>query len=62
MKALSGRTATSDMRYAEARLGSDRIKTAYAWQSIAQAGVRLCLSSDFPVEPISPWRGFYACV
>ncbi|KAI5451613.1 hypothetical protein NCC49_001594 [Naganishia albida] len=54
--------ATSDMWYAEARLGPERIKGAYAWRRYLQAGGRITLGSDFPVESIDPLRGFYAAV
>ncbi|KAH9990826.1 amidohydrolase 3 [Russula vinacea] len=56
--------ATSDMSYAETRLGRDRIKGAYAFQTLLQAspGKRLPLGSDFPVEGINPLLGFYAAV
>ncbi|KAI0270735.1 amidohydrolase family-domain-containing protein [Gloeopeniophorella convolvens] len=56
--------ATSDMNYAEARLGPERIRGAYAYQSLLQAspGKRLPLGSDFPVEGINPLLGFYAAV
>lgn len=54
--------ATSDMGYAEARLGPERIKGAYAWQSYLRHGGRIALGSDFPVESPSPLKGFYAAV
>jgi len=54
--------ATSDMRYAESRLGPERIKGAYAWQTLAKTGARLPLGSDFPVEKVSPWLGIYSSV
>ncbi|KAG6911050.1 hypothetical protein DXG01_004564 [Tephrocybe rancida] len=56
--------ATSDMGYAETRLGPERIKGAYAYQSLLQATPNhvLPLGSDFPVESINPLLGFYAAV
>ncbi|KAI0063272.1 amidohydrolase 3 [Artomyces pyxidatus] len=56
--------ATSDMWYAETRLGSERIKGAYAYQSLLQSSPDkiLPLGSDFPVEGINPLLGFYAAV
>lgn len=54
--------ATSDMPWAEQRLGPDRIRTAYAWRSLLNAGVRLGLGSDFPVERPDPLEGLYAAV
>ncbi|KAI9061249.1 hypothetical protein FKP32DRAFT_1613179 [Trametes sanguinea] len=56
--------ATSDMWYAESRLGPDRMKGAYAYQTLlhsSRSGV-LPLGSDFPVEGINPLLGFYAAV
>ncbi|MEZ4474815.1 MAG: amidohydrolase family protein [bacterium] len=52
--------ATSDMPWAEARLGPDRIRHAYAWRSLKGAGVRLSLGSDFPVERPDPVAGLSA--
>ena len=54
--------ATSDMPWAEDRVGADRIQGAYAWQRFRDAGVPLALGSDFPVERVSPLLGFYAAV
>ncbi len=54
--------ATSDMRWAQDRVGSDRLDGAYAWQRIVDAGVHLALGSDFPVEPVNPWLGIHAAV
>jgi predicted amidohydrolase YtcJ len=53
---------TTDMRWAEGRIGSDRIKGAYAWATMLKSGVRLAFGTDYNVEPISPFRGLYACV
>jgi predicted amidohydrolase YtcJ len=53
---------TSDMPWAQARLGPERIVGAYAWRSLMDAGVRLPGGSDFPVEPINPFLGIYAAV
>jgi len=52
---------TTDMRWAEQRIGPERIKGAYAWASIQKSGARLALGTDYDVEPISPFRGLYAC-
>jgi len=54
--------ATSDMPWAEQRLGPERIAGAYAWQRFRAAGVRLALGSDFPVEQVDPMLGLYAAV
>jgi len=54
--------ATSDMRWAEDRLGEQRLFGAYAWQRLRQAGARLAFGSDFPVEQVDPMLGLYAAV
>src|SRR5689334_1348530 len=53
---------TTDMRWAEDRVGPERIKGAYAWNTMMKNGVRLAFGTDYPVEVISPLRGLYACV
>jgi predicted amidohydrolase YtcJ len=53
---------TNDMRWAEDRVGRERIKGAYAWATMLKNGVRLAFGTDYDVEPISPFRGLYACV
>ncbi|HTZ31770.1 MAG TPA: amidohydrolase [Methylomirabilota bacterium] len=53
---------TNDMRWAEQRLGPERSKGAYAWNSLQKAGARLAFGTDYDVEPIDPRRGLYACV
>jgi len=53
---------TTDMRWAEARIGPERIKGAYAWATMQKLGVHLAFGTDYNVEPISPLRGLYACV
>jgi hypothetical protein len=52
--------ATSDMPWAEARLGPERVKRAYAWKSVLDAGGKLAFGSDFPVEAPNPLLGLYA--
>jgi predicted amidohydrolase YtcJ len=54
--------ATSDMYWAEARVGPERIRGAYAWRTILNGGGRLALGSDFPVEDVNPFFGIYAAV
>jgi predicted amidohydrolase YtcJ len=54
--------ATSDMYWAEGRLGKERIKTAYAYKDLLKAAGMLALGTDFPVEDISPFKTFYAAV
>jgi predicted amidohydrolase YtcJ len=53
---------TSDMPWAETRLGAARIEGAYAWRRLLKAGARLALGSDFPVEDPNPLLGIYAAV
>ena len=53
---------TSDMRWAEQRVGPERVKGAYAWATMQKFGIRLAFGTDYPVEPITPFRGLYACV
>lgn len=54
--------ATSDMYWAEERVGSERIKGAYAYLQLLQQSGWLPNGSDFPVEYINPLFGFYAGV
>jgi hypothetical protein len=50
------------MYWAEARLGPERIKTAYAWRSLIETGSIILGGSDFPVESPNPLWGFYAAI
>jgi predicted amidohydrolase YtcJ len=54
--------ATSDMPWAALRIGPERIRGAYAWQTFRKLGVRLAFGSDFPVESPNPIWGFYAAI
>lgn len=54
--------ATSDMYWAEKRLGPERVKYAYANKSLLQQNGWIPLGTDFPVEDISPFKTFYAAV
>jgi predicted amidohydrolase YtcJ len=54
--------ATSDMPWAERRVGPDRIKGAYAWRTVLNLGIHLPLGSDFPVEDVNPFFGIYSAV
>lgn len=54
--------ATSDMPWAEQRIGPARINGAYAWRQLRDSGARLALGSDFPVESADPRLGLYATV
>jgi hypothetical protein len=53
---------TSDMYWAEQRVGAERIKGAYAWRSLINAGAIIPGGSDFPVESANPLLGFYAAI
>jgi predicted amidohydrolase YtcJ len=53
---------TSDMYWAEKRLGSERIKTAYAYKDLLKQNGWLINGTDFPIEDISPLKTFYASV
>ena len=53
---------TSDMRWAEERLGADRVRFAYAYQKLLDKAGMLALGTDFPVERIYPLETFYAAV
>lgn len=54
--------ATSDMPWAEERLGHDRMHGAYAYQTLLNQNGMIALGTDFPVEEISPFKTFYAAV
>jgi predicted amidohydrolase YtcJ len=54
--------ATSDMYWAEDRVGPERIKFAYAWRSLLDSGARLAFGSDFPVEEVNPMLGLFAAI
>jgi len=52
----------TDMRWAQDRLGPKRAATAYAWAAFLNKGVPLAFGTDYPVEPVTPFRGLYAAV
>ncbi|MEF9977542.1 MAG: amidohydrolase [Thermomonas sp.] len=54
--------ATSDMPWAQERVGAQRIVGAYAWRQLRDSGARLALGSDFPVERVDPRLGLSAAV
>ncbi len=54
--------ATSDMYWASERLGTGRVKGAYAYQQLLKENEWIPLGTDFPVEDISPIRTFFAAV
>ena len=52
----------TDMGWAEARLGPERARHSYPWREFLSNGVLIALGTDYPVEPITPFRGIYAAV
>ena len=54
--------ATSDMYWATDRLGSERIKGAYAFKKLLEVNGKVALGTDFPVEKVNPMLTFYAAV
>lgn len=54
--------ATSDMYWAERRLGPERVKNAYAYRELLNPAGWVALGTDFPVEEIDPLNTFYAAV
>jgi len=54
--------ATSDMYWADKRLGNKRVKNAYAYKTLLEQNGWIAAGSDFPVENINPLYGFFAAV
>ncbi len=54
--------ATSDMYWAEDRVGAERIKGAYAYKNLLTNYGKIALGTDFPIEKVSPFLTFYAAV
>lgn len=54
--------AADDGRWAEKRIGADRIRTTYAFRSLLDAGVTLAFGSDWTVAPLDPVLGIDAAV
>lgn len=54
--------ATSDMYWAEDRVGAERIKGAYAYKELLEKAGSIALGTDFPVEHVNPMYTFYAAV
>jgi len=52
----------TDMKWAQARLGEKRAAHSYAWNEFLKRGVTLAFGTDYPVEPLTPFRGLYAAV
>lgn len=54
--------AVSDQRWAELRLGKDRLKGAYAYNTLLQKAGMLAIGTDFPVESTNPFLTIHAAV
>jgi predicted amidohydrolase YtcJ len=52
----------TDMNWAATRLGPKRAAHSYAWAEFLKKGVTLAFGTDYPVEPVTPFRGLYAAV
>jgi predicted amidohydrolase YtcJ len=52
----------SDMRWAQERLGPKRAATSYAWLAFLNKRVALAFGTDYPIEPVTPFRGLYAAI
>jgi predicted amidohydrolase YtcJ len=52
----------TDMNWAESYLGPKRAEHSYAWAEFLRRGVLLAFGSDYPVEPVTPFRGLYAAL
>jgi predicted amidohydrolase YtcJ len=52
----------TDMNWAVDRLGPDRAAYSYAWKAFVDAGVPVAFGTDYPVEPVTPFRGLYAAL
>jgi len=52
----------TDMNWAESRLGPKRMETSYAWAEFLRRGVVLAFGTDYPVEPVTPFRGIYSAL
>jgi hypothetical protein len=50
------------MNWAESRLGAKRVEHSYAWAEFLRRGVVLAFGTDYPVEPVTPFRGLYAAL
>lgn len=54
--------AVEDKGWAEQRLGSERIKGAYAWRTLRRAGAAIAFSSDLPGSGWSPFYGLHSAI
>ena len=50
-----------DARWADGRVGPERVKGAHAWNTLEKSGAHLAFGTDYPVESVNPLRGIYAC-
>jgi predicted amidohydrolase YtcJ len=52
----------TDMNWAESHLGPERAKHSYPWKEFEDNDIRMAFGTDYPVEPITPFRGLYAAI
>jgi predicted amidohydrolase YtcJ len=52
----------TDMNWAEAHIGPERAKHSYPWREFEANGIFMAFGTDYPVEPITPFRGLYAAI
>jgi predicted amidohydrolase YtcJ len=52
----------TDMNWAVSHIGTERAQYSYAWKKFLDDGVVLAFGTDYPVEPITPFRGIYCAV
>jgi len=52
----------TDMNWAEERIGAKRAEHSYAWKEFLFYGIPVAFGTDYPVEPITPFRGLYAAI
>jgi len=52
----------TDMNWSESRLGPKRAEHSYTWAEFLRRGVTLAFGTDYPVEPVTPFRGIYAAL
>ena len=52
----------TDMYWAEGHIGPERAKTSYPWRDFEKNGIKMAFGTDYPVEPLTPFRGIYAAV
>jgi predicted amidohydrolase YtcJ len=52
----------TDMNWAESRLGAKRAEHSYEWAEFLRRGVTLAFGTDYPIEPVTPFRGLYSAI